>query len=36
MPRSLRHDHVGALGLERLAVWLAVLAIVAGMVWLAI
>jgi hypothetical protein len=34
MPRSLRRDRTATLGLERLAVWLVVLAIVAGMVWL--
>ena len=36
MSRSLRHDRTAALGLERLAVWLVVLAILAGMVWLAL
>jgi hypothetical protein len=37
MPRSLDTDARGRLvGLERLAVWLAALAIVGGMVWLAI
>lgn len=37
MPRPLRTDDRGLLvGLERLAVWLAALAIVGGMVWLAI
>lgn len=36
MRRTLRRDRTAALGLERLVIWLVVLGIVAGVVWLTV